>query len=125
MKSYSNSINTGTEGTIESVRINWVSLLSMSYYLSKKKLLLEQNTEEIKESTSIIKLNTSSLHKAIIPWLKCTETLKHHPFSCITCLIPKIDIHKCSVDNEVSALARLSFYENLLIGHEISVRCPY
>ena len=107
MKSYSNSINTGTEETIGSVRINWVSLLSMSYYLSKKTPFLEQNTKEIKEGTSIVKLNTSSLHKAIIPWLKCTETLKNHSFSCI-CLIPKIDIHKCSVDYEVSALARLS-----------------
>ena len=28
-----------------------------------------------------------------------------------------------TVDNEVSALARFAFYENLLIGQEISVRC--
>ena len=93
--------------------------------MKKKLRLLEQNTKEIKEGTSIVKLNISSLHEAVIPWLKCMETLKNHSFSCITCLIPKIDIHKCSVDNEVSALARLSFCENLLIGHEISVRCPY
>ena len=97
MKSYSNPINTGTEGIIESVRINRVSLLSMSYYLKwKKLLLLEQNTKEIKEGTTIIKLNISSLHKAVIPWLKCMETLKNHSFSCITCLTPKIDVHKSS-----------------------------
>ena len=30
-----------------------------------------------------------------------------------------------SVDNEMSALPRLSFYENLLIGQEISVGRPY
>lgn len=32
---------------------------------------------------------------------------------------------KYSADNEVSALVRLAFYENLLIGQEISVCCPY
>ena len=126
--------------------------------MKKKLLLVEQNTKEIKEGASIIKLNISSLHKVVIPWLKCMETLKNHSFSCITCLIPKIDVHKInhlirhtvtlgtstcsqlkvslpskrkglllqySVDNEVSALTRLSFYENLLIGQEISVPCPY
>ena len=30
-----------------------------------------------------------------------------------------------AVDNEVSALARLTFYENSLIGQEISVGCPH
>ena len=30
-----------------------------------------------------------------------------------------------ALDNEMSALARLAFYENLLIGQEISVRCPH
>ena len=30
-----------------------------------------------------------------------------------------------TVDNEVSALARLAFYENSLIGQELSVRCPH
>ena len=34
-------------------------------------------------------------------------------------------LSKYSVDNEVSALARLSFYENLLIVQEVSVGCPY
>ena len=57
MKSYSNPINRGTEGIIESVYINKMSLLSMSYYLSEKKknLLLEQNSKEIKEGASIVK----------------------------------------------------------------------
>ena len=32
-------------------------------------------------------------------------------------------IPKDTVDSDVSALARLAFYENLLIGQEISVRC--
>ena len=62
--------------------------------MEKKLLLVEQNTKEIKEGASIIKLNISSLHKAVIPWLKCMETLKNHSFSCITCLIPKIHVHK-------------------------------
>lgn len=38
------------------------------------------------------------------------------------------DLLQHTVDNEVSALARLTFYENLLTGQEISVRingCPY
>ena len=30
-----------------------------------------------------------------------------------------------TVDNEMSALARLTFYENLFIGQETSVRCVY
>ena len=30
-----------------------------------------------------------------------------------------------TVDNEVSALKLLAFYENLLIGQDVSVRCPY
>ena len=29
------------------------------------------------------------------------------------------------VDNEVSALARLTFYEKLFIGQETSVHCPH
>ena len=34
-------------------------------------------------------------------------------------------IPKDTVDSDVSALARLAFYENLLIGQEISVRCRH
>ena len=30
-----------------------------------------------------------------------------------------------TLDNEMSALARLAFYENLLIGQEISLSCPH
>ena len=30
-----------------------------------------------------------------------------------------------TVDNEVSALAKTTFYENRSIGQEISVRCPH
>ena len=30
-----------------------------------------------------------------------------------------------TVDNEVSALARLAFYENLFIGQRKGVRCPH
>ena len=30
-----------------------------------------------------------------------------------------------TVDNEASALARLAFYENSLIGQEISLGCPH
>ena len=35
------------------------------------------------------------------------------------------DVMWNTVDNEVSALARLNFYEILLIGQETSVRCPH
>ena len=44
-------------------------------FKSKNLLLLEQNTEEIEEDISIVKLNISNLHNAFIPQLKSTETL--------------------------------------------------
>ena len=53
-----------------------VSVLSGSCYLSKKKTLLP-NHKEIKEDISIVKLNFSNFHKAVITWLKSTETLKN------------------------------------------------
>ena len=55
-----------TELTIGSVRIKRVILLK-----SKRHLLLEQNTKQIKEGIN--------LHKAVIPWNKSTETVKNHP----------------------------------------------
>ena len=58
-----------------------VSVLSGSCYLSKKKTLLP-NLKEIKEDISIVKLNLSNFHKAVITWLKSTETLKNR--SCVT-----------------------------------------
>ena len=57
-----------------------VSVLRGSCCQSKKKLLLEQNTKEIKEDLSIVKLNFSNLHKAVITRLKCTETSKNGSF---------------------------------------------
>ena len=35
--------------------------------LSQKHFLLKQNIKEIKEDISIVKLNISNLHKAVIP----------------------------------------------------------
>ena len=52
----SNLINTDTEGTMGSVHINRVSVLSGVVLLKSKTLfLLEQNAKEMKEDTSIIK----------------------------------------------------------------------
>ena len=39
------------------------------------------------------------------------------------CLQRRNGLLQHTADNEVSALARLTFYENLLIGQETSVRC--
>ena len=47
---------------------------------SKKHLLLEQNTQDIKEHISTVKLNISNFHKVVIPWNKSTETLKKRSF---------------------------------------------
>ena len=71
-------------------------------FKSKNLLLLEQNTEEIEEDISIVKLNISNLHKAFIPRLKSTETLKNRSLIyyliktvlCTTRLIPKLDVYK-------------------------------
>ena len=55
-----------------------------------------------------------------------------HPISCTAALGASIEslsrskrkgLLQYTVDNEVYALARLAFYENLLIGQEISVSC--
>ena len=77
----SNLVNTDAEGTIESVHTKRIML----FKLNKKHLLYEQNTKGIKENISIVKLNTSNLHKTVIPRTKSTETLKRHsvikPFS--------------------------------------------
>ena len=57
-----------SEGVTESVCIGviWV----------KKHLLLEQNTKDIKEHISTVKLNISNFHKVLIPGTKSTETLQ-------------------------------------------------
>ena len=39
--------------------------------------------------------------------------------------LQKVKVCFDTVDNEVSALARLTFYENLFIGQETSVRCAH
>ena len=71
-------------------------------FKSKNLLLLEQNTEEIEEDIIIVKLNISNLHKAFIPRLKSTETLKNRSLICYliktvlctTRLFPKLDVYK-------------------------------
>ena len=66
---------------MKSVRINGEAVWSWSCYESEKThLLLEQNTKEIKEDFSIVKLNICNLHKAVIMRLKYTETLKNRSF---------------------------------------------
>ena len=62
----SNPVNTDSEGNTGSDFINRVSVFSRSFFQQKKKLLLEQNTKEIKEDISIIKLKFSNLNKAVI-----------------------------------------------------------
>ena len=57
-----------------------VSVLSGSCYYSQKTLLLEQNTKEIKGDISIVKLDFSDLHKAVITRLKSTEISKNRSF---------------------------------------------
>ena len=47
---------------------------------SKRNLLLQQNSKEIKQDISIINLNVSNHHKAVLPWTYSTETLKNHSF---------------------------------------------
>ena len=71
-------------------------------FKSKNLLLLEQNTEEIEEDISIVKLNISNLHNTFIPRLKSAETLKDcsviyyliKTVLCTTRLIPKLDVYK-------------------------------
>ena len=46
----------------------------------KKHLLVEQDTKEIKEDFSIVKLNICNLRKAVIMRLKSTETLENCSF---------------------------------------------
>ena len=61
----SNPVNTDSEGNTGSDFINRVSVFSRSF-LQQKNLSLEQNTKEIKEDISIIKLKFSNLNKAVI-----------------------------------------------------------
>ena len=61
----SNLANTDSEGTKESVRIKRVMLKS------KIHLLFNQDTTEIKQDASIVKLNISKLHQAVIPRRLC------------------------------------------------------
>ena len=59
-------VNSDTEGAIESVRINGVSVLSESCYLSQKTPFIKTNImKEIKEDISILKLNISNLQMQI------------------------------------------------------------
>ena len=55
-----------SEGTKESVRIKRVML-----FKSKIHLLFNQDTTEIKQDASIVKLNISKLHQAVIPRRLC------------------------------------------------------
>ena len=61
----SNLANKDSEGTKESVRIMRVMLKS------KIRLLFHQDTTELKQDASIVKLNISKLHQAVIPRRLC------------------------------------------------------
>lgn len=61
----SNLANKDSEGTKESVRIMRVMLKS------KIRLLFNQDTTELKQDASIVKLNISKLHQAVIPRRLC------------------------------------------------------
>ena len=65
-------------------------------------------------------------------------TSTNHPIGCLVALgtstycqakdflpIKRKGLVQHTVDNEVSALARLAFYKNSLIGQEINVGCPH
>ena len=45
-------------------------------FKSKKYLMIEQNTKEIKQEISIIKLNNPNHHKAVIPRIMSMKTFK-------------------------------------------------
>ena len=63
-------------GTVESIRINGVSVLTKRAVFIVKKLLFSQNTKEIKQDISMVVLNISNLHKAIILQTTSLDTLK-------------------------------------------------
>lgn len=46
-------------------------------FKSKKHLRLEHNSKKIKDDSAIVKLDISNFHKAVIPRIKSTETLKN------------------------------------------------
>ena len=47
---------------------------------SEKTLLPQQNTKEVKEDISIVKLNFSNFQRAVLTWFKCVETPKNRSF---------------------------------------------
>ena len=64
----SNPLNiwTVTKGDIDSVHINRMSVLSGScFYSQKYTFYFDQNTTEIKQDTSIVKLNISNFTKPL------------------------------------------------------------
>ena len=85
-------LKTDTEGTTESVRITLVMLLK----LTEKTMTFTRTKYQrnIIGLISIVKLNFSNFHNAVITRLKSTETLKnrsfivvllnHNPFQCIS-----------------------------------------
>ena len=57
-----------TKGAIKSVRINCGCRIKRVMLLKKKiYLLVNKNTKKIKQDTSIVKVNISKLHQAVIP----------------------------------------------------------
>ena len=70
--------------------IKWLMFLK-----SKIQVLFEKHTKEIKEDISIVKLNISKLHKAVITWNKSIITHPYIRYSkssilCIlTCMMPE------------------------------------
>ena len=65
-------------GTVQSIRINGVSVSTKgAVFIVKKNFLFSQNTKEIKQDISMVVLNISNLHKAIILLTMSFDTLKN------------------------------------------------
>ena len=73
-----------------------------------------------------------SLHESFDAKISLKLMYTNHPIWCTAVLGASIErfsrsnrkgLLQYTVDNEVYALARLAFYDNLLIGQEISVSC--
>lgn len=81
----------------------------------------------------IVKINLSNLQKAIISRTISVDTLKilafrHYSIKTnrhgVICFLTLQKVRRVR-NNEESVIARLTFYENPMIGQEKSVRCPH
>ena len=92
----SDPVNANTGGR-ESVLIMGVSVLVLSglCYLSQKYKFYSKNTlKKLNEDISIVKLNISNLHKAVITWNKSTDTQNqlsiYYLFKTVLCILTRM-----------------------------------